>query len=623
MKRPLSSLALLASIGVLVGACDDATTAPEGTPSTIRLRAYVDADGSGSFDDGDAALEGLTVTLAAAGDGATLQESTDARGLAVFADVAPGSYRASLEGTPPDGAVLASASAPTVEADFQGGEVTAEFRYVYRPGSISGVIFRDDDGSGSFEGDQDTPAPGMGLELHRGADASGEAVASTQTSGEGAFTFDELRPGDYTLRIEPFETTEIVGGNTVGVSVSPDAATEVAVEFTGSVVVPVSDARTAPEGRTVTVEGTVSWQAQWDADNRSYYVQDGSAGIAVFDGDGGPALEVGDRVRVTGSRGAFRGEVQISPVSNVEILGFDGPPDPRVASAAEIAAGNFQGQLVAATGTVQNVITLSFDNQVVELADPAGDPLTVFVDSRTGVSPGDWTEGEAVILTGVLTTADFDGPPIEPGDRQLEIRFPDDRVAVSAISDARGAAEGTVVAVEGTVTWHQQWDSRVYYFQDASGGVTTFDFNEPDVQRGDRIRVRGELGSFRGEVQLSPVDFTIVAGQPGVPAPRTVTASEIAAGQFQGELVELTGTVQSVSVINSFGTHVVELTDGAGDGFTVFVDNRTGVSASDWETGSEYRVSGVLVTADFDDPPPEPEDRQLEVREPGDMEKIG
>jgi hypothetical protein len=93
-----------------------------------------------------------------------------------------------------------------------------------------------------------------------------------------------------------------------------------------------------------------------------------------------------------------------------------------------------------------------------------------------------------------------------------------------------------------------------------------------------------------------------------------VTAAEINAGMFQGELVMVTGaTVVDVTVL-SFGNQRVELTDGSAGTFFVFADSRTGVLDTAWNVGEVYTVLGVLGTDDRDTPAP-----RLEVRQPSDV----
>jgi len=111
--------------------CRGETTEPMGTPSTVTIAVYVDADGSGSLSARDVPVAGETVRLRAEADGDSLEAVTAADGVAAFHDVPPGRYRAEFAGTTPAYAVLASATTPAVIAPFDGGDIVVEIRFVY------------------------------------------------------------------------------------------------------------------------------------------------------------------------------------------------------------------------------------------------------------------------------------------------------------------------------------------------------------------------------------------------------------------------------------------------------------------------------------------------------------
>ncbi|MFQ5703623.1 MAG: SdrD B-like domain-containing protein [Gemmatimonadales bacterium] len=613
MNRAFLGLSLAIAVISAVSCNDDKIGLVEGTASTLNVRVYVDANGNGSFDSGvDVPIASVTVTVTS--DGTQVAEDTDASGLATF-QLAPGSYEITVSGAAPTGAVLATSGKPTIAAPFQGGTIEAEFRYAFLPGVLSGVVFRDDNGDSVFNAADDTPAPGIQLTLFSGQGTAGDTVGQTTTDAAGAYMFDTLRPGDYTLEIIPLPSMTIVGGVTQSVTVAADVQASLPIEFTGELLVTTSDARNLPDGRTVTLEGVVTWQAQWD--NRQYFLQDGTAGIAVFDGDttafkatGG--LQIGDSIRITGTKSSFRSEVQLNNIVTVQALGAVGEPTARPVTGAEINAGSFQGQFVTIDGKVDSLQIFSFDNHTVFITDAAGTTFTAFVDSRTGIASTDWTVGTDVTLKGVLGFDDRNTL-----SARLELRQPSDLAlggAVTSIADAR-TMSGASVFIEGVVTWQQSWDSRVYFLQDATGGISAFDGSRVagTLAEGDRIRVVGTVGAFRGETQISPVTQVFPLGNEAVPLPRVVTGTQINAGMFQGQLVTVSGTVDSLQVF-SFDNHMVFLTDGAGVIFTVFVDSRTGQASTGWTVGQTVQVSGVLGTDDRNAIAP-----RIELRKPADM----
>jgi hypothetical protein len=136
-------------------------------------------------------------------------------------------------------------------------------------------------------------------------------------------------------------------------------------------------------------------------------------------------------VTVTGAVAAFRGELQLGNVTNIQVVTPGAAPTPRLVSGAQINGGLFQGQLVQATGTLIEVLALSFDNQRVTMRDGFGVDFTVFVDSRNGMMPADWpVPGTMVRVTGVLGTDDRDQP--EGRGPRIENRSASDVVVVTA-----------------------------------------------------------------------------------------------------------------------------------------------------------------------------------------------
>jgi uncharacterized protein YdeI (BOF family) len=604
MLRVSSRLLGVGLLVALMGCDQDMISIDNGESSTLTVRAYVDADGGGTFDASDVGIAGATVT--ATGESGVVTGTTGADG-AVDLVLPPGSYSLSMAGDVPAGAVLATASQPVVAAPYRAAELSAEFRYAYLPGSISGRLFRDDNESGAYEAGEDLPAAGITVAVESilmgvaPQEAEAQAVvAETTTDADGWFSFETLRPGAYTLQIDLLETMEIEGGSSIPVTVGAGSPASIKAVFTGTLRIDIADARAANDGQTVSVEGIVTWHPDWDT--RQIFIQDATAGIFVYAGDR-PEAAVGDRVQITGERGAYDGELQISNVVSFANLGSEGEPDPRPVTAAEINDNLYEAQLATIDGTVEQIDVLSYDNQMLLLRDGTGGIFAVKVDSRTGTSSDDWQVGETYSLTGVLGTDTYEsGTDIDDEyPHRLETRGPDDIAAggsAISIADARGM-DGESVVIEAIVTWQNQWDDRIFFFQDATGGLSAFYGDAPEFQRGDLIRLRGTIGSYRGEVQISP-DNLQVLGNVAEPTPLGVTGAQINAGEFQGMLVTVTGSIQSIDEL-SYGNQMVILQDGAGTDLRIYVDSRNGVEAGDWPAaGSTVRVTGVLGTDDRD-----------------------
>jgi hypothetical protein len=376
----------------------------------------------------------------------------------------------------------------------------------------------------------------------------------------------------------------------------------------GGSALSIAEAR-GRDGETVVIRGVISWQNQWD--DRIFFLQDATGGIAVFFG-GAESLQRGDVVQIRGTIGGFRGEVQMSPES-VTLVGSGSEPSPRGATGAEINAGSFQGELVTVTGELVSVNVLSFDNQDVTIRDAAGTEFSVYVDSRTGFGSGTWpAPGATVRVTGVLGTDDRNDPAA-----RVEIRDTDDLVTSTAgqisVAEAR-AMDGETVTIEAVVTWQTGWDTRVYFFQDGTGGMSAFQNGAPALARGDRVRITGTVGGFRGETQMSPDVITVIGSGPPAAA-RVVTAAAINAGLFQGQLVQVAGTLVSVETL-SFDNQEVVVRDASGGLAVIYVDSRNGVMPGDWpDAGTAVTISGVLGTDDRQDNP-----YRIELRDAADLQ---
>lgn len=605
MTRPLRRLLVVAGAAAALGGCDDETTGPELTPSTVTVSVYVDADGSGALDAGDIALGGAQISLTPS-EGAALTGATDADGRAVFEDVPPGSYRVEMTGASPGGAVLATATEPRVVAPAFGAELSTEFRFVYNPGGISGVLFRDENGDDAFDAG-DTPAPGIPVAVYAGSPAAGEAVAETTTDAGGAFEFAGLRPGTYTLVFSPFPTIELVGGSEQTVVVEPEASTTAAVEFTGNLLSSAAEARAAAlDGQAVVlaVRGVVSWQPPYGDE---LFIQDETGGILVFGGAvdvSEMGLERGDTVIVVGETELRFGEPQLTDLSTLILVASGPAPEPRGTTADEINAGELQHQLVEITGaTVTQVEVLSFDNQFVTLTDPAGQEFGVYADSRTGVLPDTWTVGGIYDVRGVPGYDDrFDFI------HRIEVRGPEDVTAGEApitIAEARAAAAGTEVTVAGVVIWQPAGPdgtpfSDELFVQDATGGIQVFardsDVRDLGLVPGDVVRLTGTTEDRFGERQITATTSLVKIGEQAPPAPVAVTPAEIASGTFVHQLVTVEGaTVVSVDDATvGFGNQLVTLEAPGGEEFGVYVDSRIGVVGADWTVGALVDVTGVI-----------------------------
>ncbi|CDX20483.1 hypothetical protein MPL3356_320001 [Mesorhizobium plurifarium] len=133
------------------------------------------------------------------GDGVvdvTLTATTDANGNYTFDNLKPGAY--TTDETMQSGWFQVSGSSPVTltsgEHDTSGNDfVNTEL------GSIHGFKFEDMDANGKFDG-SDTPMAGITIQLVGDVDGNGTVdTVTTTTDANGYFSFENLRPGTYTV----------------------------------------------------------------------------------------------------------------------------------------------------------------------------------------------------------------------------------------------------------------------------------------------------------------------------------------------------------------------------------------------------------------------------------------
>ena len=605
-------LLVLAAAAFALGACDDSTS-PAGTSSTVAVRAFVDADGTGTFTAGDVPLADLPVTLTATSGSPTYSATTDGEGVAEFTGVVPGSYAAQIAGSAPAGAVLSSAETPVVVAPYQGGTVEAEFRFAYLPGTLNGVLYRDNNGNGQFDAGVDLAAPGLLVELFQGTAAAGEPLAETTTSTAGAFSFATLRPGSYTLVVHPLPTMTLVGGDTIAVTVGPEVAQLLPLPFTGNLIQTVAEVRAEPDDATVAFEGVATVSVgifSTSTTGNQFNVQDATGGVLLLNVPLSSGIAQGDSVRVVGTKDVSSGEVVIrNPV--ITKLGTGTVPAPRVVTAAQVATSNDASPLQGLLVSVGNVVVDSVQtgtsagyNVFVSEVGGANDFVVRVGTAAVGITRGQWLVGGRYDITGTLGF--FNGPQVKVRSAaDVEARSsatPIGTVRSLAFADSAGTRYDTVT-VEGVVhTAQGTFRTDNAYIQDPTGGILLF--NVPaaaTLQLGDSVRVTAAIDWFNGELEL--VRFSTTSppviedlGTAATPQPRTISGTQLLSRAYEGQLVRITGAVvNSVGTTSSSGGYDVFLTSQDGASVRVRVESTSiGIPTTYWVPGTRYTITGAL-----------------------------
>ncbi len=378
----------------------------------------------------------------------------------------------------------------------------------------------------------------------------------------------------------------------------------------------IREARQAPNGTSVIVQGTISAPLNVFRFNEMW-VQDDTAGIDIWDYTP-TGLQLGDTVEISGTVAEYNGKKEIANGPNGYVLLVDRgvPPTPLVTQTGAISETS-EGWLVVVTGTVSNKWGSGFD-----LDDGSG-PTAVYIDSDTGIDLSGIQNGDLITLVGLSSQYDS-SPPYDSGYQVLP-RFQYDIAegVVQPIALARQVSAGMTVTVAGAVTclpgtFEAPDLNRELYIQDGTGGVDVFQYNglpipSNTLSLGDIIIVTGTVDFYNGKLEIVPSEV-VTTGLTGTVVPKIQFAGKIGE-TTEGLLVVLTGTVSNKW--GGGGNHGgFDLTDASGT-VAVFVDRDTGIDMSFFDNGDVLRVIGL--SAQYDSSPPYDSGYQVQPRVQSDL----
>ncbi|WP_404347608.1 DUF6359 domain-containing protein [Sutcliffiella horikoshii] len=189
----------------------------------------------------------------------------------------------------------------------------------------------------------------------------------------------------------------------------------------------------------------------------------------------------------------------------------------------------------------------------------------------------------------------FDGPINYIAEGRIsEVGEPGGDIGTVTIAEAREAANGSVVTIEGVVTTTSgAWGQKGFYVQDETGGTYVFQ-NTEDVVPGDVVKLTGAVGAYNGEFQISSLSAFEKTGTADVPAAQVLTPAELGSGN-ESELVSIEGVeISDLEEVNNYGTFEFIATKD-GESVLVRVDNRTGLKFNDFafENGDTVTITGI------------------------------
>jgi protocatechuate 3,4-dioxygenase beta subunit len=183
--------------------------------ASIGDRVWLDRDRDGIQDDGEPGVAGVTVQLLDGDGNVVATRVTDSNGNYLFDDIEPGTYTVrfdhstssitGIRGWSPTGAGTADTDSDASPTGVTGPITVAAGDAIRNVdagitlllGSVSGRIYEDvDEGYGYDDGE--APFAGLTIQL---IDKDGNVVAETTTGADGTYRFDDVEPGDYTIKI--------------------------------------------------------------------------------------------------------------------------------------------------------------------------------------------------------------------------------------------------------------------------------------------------------------------------------------------------------------------------------------------------------------------------------------
>ena len=171
----------------------------------IKGTIYRDGNRSGALDAGEKLYEGVTVNLVGADGTVVATTTTDADGTYSFDKLPAGTYTvtvaqdgpiAGLEQTGDPDATKDNASEPVTLGEDNPTKDHIDFGYV-PDYSIHGLVYRDGDRD-ETHGVTEKGYANQTVELR---DKDGKVVATTTTDANGAYSFEKLPAGDYTVKV--------------------------------------------------------------------------------------------------------------------------------------------------------------------------------------------------------------------------------------------------------------------------------------------------------------------------------------------------------------------------------------------------------------------------------------
>ena len=371
----------------------------------------------------------------------------------------------------------------------------------------------------------------------------------------------------------------------------------------------IDSARNAVDS-TVTVVG-VTISPNFQTNNRSYYIWDGTGGIVTFTtGLASPDLQMGDLVMVTGKIGPYNGllEIQTAGDTDVVVLGNNAPlPKPEVITIADFLANGemYESHLIEFKDLTKVSGTWSTSGSSTLHLTDGTDTVVAYLDADMKLY--NYPEPKwPVDLIGIGSQY----APSDVGGYQIMPRFITDFMSkIISIDSARKVTPDadTVMITGVTISPNFQTNNRSYYIWDGTGGIVTFasGMNSPALKLGDSVMITGYTHLYNGLLEFQPLTDTslvLLDSNAVLPQPEVITIAEFLANgeNYESHLIKFKGLSKASGTWSTSGSSSLYLTDGT-DTVLAYLDSDMGLFNDPEPTwpvdlvgiGSQYSSTGV------------------------------
>lgn len=385
----------------------------------------------------------------------------------------------------------------------------------------------------------------------------------------------------------------------------------------------IADARSQPDGTTVTVEGVTLTGSDF-TDGGGYLVE-ATAGIAVLISDG--SFGRGERLRVTGAVDDRYAQRTIRATADA-ITSLGAANEPLAVDAATGSIGEaFEGRLVEVTGVISSTVTTLSTGLAWDLDDGSGG-TRILIGTATGIDTSTWARGVRLTLIGVVGQRDSGGTGtsgfrIQPRDSADILSVtpiatpsptptpeptatpspsaiaspsstPTPTSPLVSISAARAAPTGTHLRIRGVVTAPSSLiEAGSAVVQDATAGILVrLGTDVGSLVLGQLVELDGTRSTKAGMLSLRVTTPPLHLGTQ--PDPEPVRRATGALGETEeARLVIVRGAISTAISRPRGGNVSFAIDDGSGP-IRVSISSRAGISGGSLTRGAWIELRAVL-----------------------------